>query len=140
MDKTEKRDIAERLATADLGEIIRNPRDFGAPTWEEFKANPEKWRRPAHELLARVDSGTKTLRKLKEHWYYFEDHRCTSIEDVERVAREEGVDLSTLPDNCVKIGLEQLAGGQFRAHCKFHRPGWVPGEKGIHETVDGPAQ
>lgn len=123
---TEQRDVVERLASADAVDIIEDPRKFGLPTFEEFSRNPEKWRRPPDEILRSADKGSSILRKLKEHRYYFEKIPCKSLEHVETVAKNEGVDTTTMQ---LKVGLESIGAGQFRAHCMFHRPGWIdPGE------------
>lgn len=139
MDK-DKRDVAEKLATADLETVMVNPKEFGCPTFQEFASNPDKWRRPTNELMGAIAGSSQALKRLKEHRYYFEGIPCKSLEDAERIAREEGVHASELPADCVQVGLEKISGGQFRAHVNIHRPGWTSGEKGFHESVDQPAQ
>lgn len=136
LSKKEQLDITERLATSDVVDILEDPTSFGMPTFKQFCANPDKWRRPADEILRSVDLGSTTLKSLRKHAYYFEAYPCKSLEEVERIAAAEGVLAEQLQ---LKVGLETLGDG-YKAHCHFYRPGWtglITG--GLHETIDGPA-
>lgn len=133
MTGTEQARITERLASATTDDLIADPKSFGMPTFAEFASNPDKYRKPVDELLRIADKGSAILSKLKEHRYYFEGYPCANLEEVERVAKNEGV----TPDQFkMKTGLESVGAGQFRAHVFFHREGWnmpspdqAPGEE-----------
>ena len=119
---SDDRDVVDRLATASSDDLLRDPRSFGMPTLQEFMASPDKYRKSADQLLRAADQGSKTLKDLKEHRYYFEGIACgSSLEEVERVARNEGVAIDTLE---MRTGLEKIGAGKFRAHVFFHRKGW----------------
>lgn len=133
----DRRDFAEKMANASIEELTLDPTQYGLPTFQEFAANPDKWRTPVGELMGKIDEGATVLKHLKEHRYYFEGIAAKSLADVQRIAADFGVIVDNLSPNCVKIGLEKVSGGKFIAHCTFHREGWQPGEKGIHESVDG---
>lgn len=68
------------------------------PTFDEFRKNPDKWRERPEEILEAVDSSSHTFRDvIKRQVYFWRDtHECKSLEQVERIAREEGYDLSGL--------------------------------------------
>lgn len=70
---------------------------WGAPTFEEFCRNPEKWRGREDDSLASADVGSQTLKGMvKKHIYEIEGYRCKSLEEVERVARNQGIPIREL--------------------------------------------
>lgn len=69
----------------------------GFPTFDEFKKNPDKYRSRKDEVLASADHGSIDLRSLvRTHKYEIEGYRCDNLETVERVAKDEGIDLGQL--------------------------------------------
>lgn len=79
----------------DLSHIIHK---FGFPTFDEFRKNPDKYRRKKDELLECADGSSITDRKrIKQTTYMWKDSiKLTSLEQVERVAKEEGFTLHDL--------------------------------------------
>ena len=71
-------------------------RKMGAPTFQEFKKNREKWVGRDDDVLARADKGGNINRVTKKHIYEIEGHRCKSLEEVERVAASKGIPLREL--------------------------------------------
>lgn len=62
------------------------------PTFDEFRKNPNKWRERPEEIFEAADKSSLSLRdSLKRQVYFWRDtHQCESLEQVERIAREEG--------------------------------------------------
>jgi hypothetical protein len=77
----------------DPGEELRA---MGAPTFQEFKKNRERWVGRPDDKLAEVDKGGKINRTTQKHIYEIEGFRCKSLEEVERVARSQGIPIKDL--------------------------------------------
>lgn len=89
--------IAERFRNATQNDVIENPAAFGAPTFEEFKRNREKYVGRDDDVLAQVDKGGELVRKFAQRFIYeIEGYRCKTLEEVERVASSQGIPLREL--------------------------------------------
>lgn len=75
----------------DIQELQENPTKFGAPTFEEFSRNRERYMGRYDDMLAAIDKGD-TLLKCKQK-YYVENYRVDSLEHAERVARDMGANI-----------------------------------------------
>src|SRR6185437_3856001 len=83
-------------------EIYTNPNKFGMPTLHEYvKIRDEKMRKQRLALLESIDRGAHNLHKIKKYKFYIGNYQCSSLEQVERIAQEMGVDIygmdGTLP-------------------------------------------
>lgn len=80
-----------------IDDLYDNPHDFGIPTFEEFRKNKEKWLGRDDDTLACVSKGGEGAnRDTHRHIYEIEGYRCKTLEEVERVAREQGIPLRSL--------------------------------------------
>jgi hypothetical protein len=67
---------------------------MGFPTFDEFRKNPDKWRKDAEELFGSVEGShqdpfeRKRLHKQKYMWR--DQYKCDSIEQLQRIAASEG--------------------------------------------------
>lgn len=88
----------ERLgAVKDVSEVLENPSYFGLPTFEEYAKNAEQFLGRDDEAFAQVDAGSKNLdRHVQRHVYEIEGYRCKTLEEVERVAKSQGIELGSL--------------------------------------------
>jgi hypothetical protein len=84
-----------------MADIVAHPEKYGAPTFEEFRKNPNKYMRgPEQSLTAVQNEGT--IRNLVErHKYFFRSgsgisYECKTLEEVQKVAHSEGVPTSLL--------------------------------------------
>jgi hypothetical protein len=70
----------------------------GFPTFDEFRKNPDKWRMREDELFASADASTQTFKQaLQTQKYQWKDeYLCDSLEQVERIAKDEGFKISDL--------------------------------------------
>lgn len=70
----------------------------GAPTFKQFCDNREKYLGKEDEVLGYMDQPTSMLKKYenKKRLYEIEGYRCKSLEEVERVARSQGIPLRDL--------------------------------------------
>jgi hypothetical protein len=70
---------------------------WGAPSFEEFCRNRDQYLGTEDEDFAAVDAGSSTLkRQVKKHIYEIEGYRCKTLEEVERVARNQGIPIRDL--------------------------------------------
>lgn len=78
-------------------EILEDPHKFGVPTYKEFLANRDKWTgNSLNDELGSIDNSTqlKDLRdKLKKQQYMFRGYLCATLEELDNIAKNEGVDL-----------------------------------------------
>ena len=100
-----------------LDDVLENPNKFGAPTFEEFKRNREKYLGREDDKLAFADRGSTILRRdIKKHIYEIEGYRCKTLEEVERVASSQGIPLKQLD---YKPELIQCGAGKYDVIVKF---------------------
>lgn len=101
----------------DVSEILEDPHKYGMPTFEEFARNSEKYLGRDDDAFSQVDAGSRNLdRHVKRHVYEIEGYRCKSLEEVERVARSQGIALKELE---YEPELIPLGGGKCDILIKF---------------------
>lgn len=80
-----------------IEDLYEDPGAFGMPTFDEFRKNREKWLGRDDDTLACVSKGGEAAnKKHSKHTYEIEGYRCKTLEEVERVAREQGIALRSL--------------------------------------------
>jgi hypothetical protein len=105
-----------RTKTFELDDIQAHPKDYGLPTFAEFRRSPEKYRKRDDHDLALVDKGSQILGKyVQKHWYVFRGYRTQSPEKFEEIVKNEGFSLADLvpvpqvkPDIGLKCDMEIL--------------------------------
>ncbi len=108
---------SEKFIGSSIEDLIRNPSAFGAPTFEEFSRNREKWVGREDDKFSNVDRGSQILGKVaKKHVYEIEGFRCKTLEEVERVARQQGIPIKDLE---YRAQLIPLGGGTADILIKF---------------------
>lgn len=83
----------------DLEDMLALLVPMGFPTFDQFKKNPDKYRIGVEQLFESADGSTTMGReKLATQTYYWRDqYDCgTSLEKVERIAKEEGYGIGDL--------------------------------------------
>lgn len=102
-----------------MDELMSNPHKYGFCTLEEFSKNPDKWRQKKTEVLDAVDNSTQVFRQyVRKQIYEVCGYQTESVEELERIALNEGidpVDLVPMPQ------LIPLIGGQCDILIKFER-------------------
>jgi bacterioferritin-associated ferredoxin len=113
----------EDLGKQTLQDALRDPAKFGAPTFKEFCANPEKYRKiggMGHVLNALSDQpGMSQIgHLLKDMTYVVMGHDCgKSLEKAEQVLQNE-VAAEFLADVIMKPELIEASAGKYR--CEVH--------------------
>lgn len=79
-----------------IHDIIADPKKYGAPTFEEFCRNPDRYRGRDDDALASADRGSAVINSVQKHIYEIEGIRCKTLEQVERVANGMGIPLKEL--------------------------------------------
>lgn len=98
-------------------ELISDPKKFGFPTFDEYVANREKFLGDSEEALSTADRGSTVLnRTVKRHIYEIEGYRCKSLEEVERIAKSQGIDIRALD---YRPQLVQAGAGKFDVIVRF---------------------
>jgi len=87
----------------EISDLHKDPNKFGFPTFDQYKSNPAKY----HALIKGSESGALDsvsngsslagLRKsTKDVVYKILQYETRKLEEVERIARENGIDLRKL--------------------------------------------
>lgn len=87
----------DNLEDATWEELSANPEKFGLPSFDRWAKEREKFMGTEDEVFASADKGSTLLsRSVQRHIYEIEGYRCKNLEEVERVAREQGINLKAL--------------------------------------------
>jgi len=75
-----------------------NPERFGIPAFDEFKKDPDKYRKRPDDLFASADASTQTFREVlrKQRYFWKNEYEANSLEEIERICREEGISYDSL--------------------------------------------
>lgn len=112
MQNSERKNLTVR-------DIANNPRKYGAPTFAEYVANPDKYRSfgsNPQNILSSVDKGSVLLRDVKRQIYYVNEYRCDSLEQAERIANDMG---HTLGEFNPQPEMRQTTDGKYEIHVYF---------------------
>jgi hypothetical protein len=93
------------LKEIDYTDVLDNPKDYGAPTFEEFAKNPDKYRADGvyslAEVLASIDNGPNSHRHTIDKFVYeVRGYMCKTPEEAERVLVAEGLEKAKLDYRC----------------------------------------
>jgi len=108
--------------TATVEDLLDNPTKYGAPTFEEFKRYPDRYRKRDDDALSSADVGSSNLAHLVKKQFYFlktasgRSIKCKTLEQVEHVAKQEGINLRLLE---MRPELRQAGEGKFDVHVHF---------------------
>ena len=103
----------------DFNDILASPNKYGAPSFQEFKRNREKWMGRDDDKLASADEGSRVLKngnRVKKHIYEIEGHRCKNLEQVEKTASNLGLNIKDLD---YRPEVLPLGGGKCDVLVKF---------------------
>lgn len=80
-----------------MDDLMAEPESYGLPTFDQFVKNSEKYLGRDDDRFMEVDRGSKNLdRHVQRHVYEIEGYRCKSLEEVERIAAQQGIALREL--------------------------------------------
>lgn len=78
-------------------DVLEDPHSYGMPTFQEFAKNRERYMGREDDVLSSVDAGGILLKnRTKRIKYQVKGYRCDTLEEVERVCRDEGMLLKDL--------------------------------------------
>lgn len=110
--------IDNKFMSASIEDLIRNPGKYGAPTFEEFSKNPDKYRKSEEAMLTTAEKGSKTIKGITKHIYYVDGIKCESVEHAQRIMSTMGLRQDDLQ---LAINLEDLGNHKIQAHVYFKR-------------------
>jgi hypothetical protein len=102
-----------------LQDILATPERFGAPTFEEFAKNPEKYLGRDDELLITASEGAHKLKEsnlIGKHHYKIFGYSAKSEDHVWSIMKNEGY---TPRDFEIKPELVKTLAGQYDIHVEF---------------------
>lgn len=80
-----------------IEDIMKEPSKYGMPTFSQFKNNRHKYLGRPDEKLSQADAGSQILgRYVKRQTYECMGYKCKTIEEVERVALQHGIEIKDL--------------------------------------------
>ena len=119
MNGRQKFELWESATTSDL---MNNPEKFGAPTFEQFKARRNHYKKNHNTSFGNIEKGGDISNRFtKKQIYELGGYRCKTLEEVERVALQMGLSLETLSDK-YQAQFIPLGGGQAEVLVKFMTP------------------
>ena len=78
-------------------DLMAIARAHGMPTFDQFYRDPSILLGRDDEILASADAGSRNLdRHVQRHMYEIEGYRCKTLEEVERVALSQGINIREL--------------------------------------------
>lgn len=105
-----------------LDDLQEDPKKFGLPTFEEFCANPDRWRKRNEDAFNLIDAGSQAMKnQIEKHVYYVAGYKCGSLEIAQKVLMDEyGISAAKdFSDIGVTIELEDSRMGKYIAHVKI---------------------
>lgn len=103
--------------SASVNDIMTNPSKYGAPTFDTFKSNRDNYIQNHNKTFGTIDKGgAVSNRYTKKQIYEIEGYRCKTLEEVERVALDLGINLRALKYEAQFL---PLGGGQADVLVKF---------------------
>jgi hypothetical protein len=105
------------MENATFEEFSANPEAFGFPSFERYQKERERFVGHEEEILASADKGSTALEHtVHRHVYEIEGYRCKNLEEVEKIAKSQGIDLRALD---YRPQLVQAGAGKFDIIVKF---------------------
>lgn len=102
--------------------------EFSIPSLEEFSKNPDKYRANQEQKFIEVDEGSQNLKNVQRHIYEIEGFRCKNLEEVQKVAKNQGIPFTELD---YKPEIMPMGGGKCDILVRFvpkwrrqQRVGW----------------
>ncbi len=96
--------MTNRKHAESTDDIYEDPHAYGAPTFEEFKKNRERYMGRDDDSLASVSKGGEISNRFtQKHIYEIEGYRCKTLEEVERIAKSQGIALRDLDYKAILI-------------------------------------
>lgn len=95
-------------------QILADPKRFGAPTFEEFVKDPEKYLGKRDDFFVSAEDGAVLLKQsnlVKDQLYCLGNNKTDSLEEFSRWLQDEGIDVRNI-EWCPE--LEKVEGGQYR--------------------------
>ena len=87
----------EALQEAAIQDMVHTPSKFGAPTFEQFKANRDHYVGREDDIMTKVDRGSELLKsRIKKYKFEVFNYRCKTLEEAEKVIRNNGFKLSDM--------------------------------------------
>lgn len=106
-----------KIEDATWDEFSADPERFGFPSLERWSKEREKFMGKDDEILASADHGSDLLRRtVHRHVYEIEGYRCKNLEEVERIARAQGINLRALD---YRPQLVQAGAGKYDVIVRF---------------------
>lgn len=78
----------------DMGDDFKG---MDIPSFKEFCRDPEKFLGRPDDVLSQVDKGGRGINAVTQrHVYEIEGYKCNTLEEVERVAKSQGIPVQSL--------------------------------------------
>ena len=97
-------------------DLVKDPKKYGLPTFEEFCKNPKAFRKNPEESFLHAETGSTIFYKNVKHRWFIDGFECKSLEEVERIARDQGYEISDLD---LEPEIIPAGGGKAEFHVKF---------------------
>lgn len=103
-----------------MEKILADPESVGMPSFQTYVKNRDQARRQQlQELFVSIDKGCTHLPRIKKYRFYVGLYEAKSLEQADRIASDEGIDICEIKD------------GQYPYHAEVVDRGGLYGEISI---------
>lgn len=100
-----------RLNGAKLQDVMANPGAYGMPTLQEYMDSPDKYRGRDDDRFSEAEKGAHNLKRVtKKIIHEIEGYRCKNLEEVERIAKSQGIPVKDLD---YQPSVQQAGAGKY---------------------------
>ena len=103
-----------------LYDVITNPEKHGMPTFDQFAANPEAWKKTLSQEWGRIDESSKLFKnRVEKQTYKIKGYTFDTLEKCESVMKDMGIN----PLHCtIKPQVIPQIGGKCTIEVEFIPP------------------
>lgn len=84
--------VAEKLSEVSLDEIMSSPEEYGMPTFDQFRKNPDNYRKRSDHTLEIVERGSQLIGgSIEKYEFWIYGYKCKTLHEVQRIAGNMGI-------------------------------------------------
>lgn len=103
----------------DMDDLLRDPKKYGLPTFDEYCKNPDAYRNSVERLMKEVEQGLSGFQGgLGDRTYFVSHYKCNSITKAMEIMRELGWDPKRLD---MKIDPDKGTAGRVNFKVTFYQ-------------------
>ncbi len=123
LQSEETRRQVYQQSNLEMEDVMMDPKRYGVPTFAEFCKNPDKWRKAEDLLFASISNGGDLVRSfIKDMEFEFMGYKTKSLEEIERIAKNEGYNIADLTMKPHFMDVGNLEAGKLLVKLEVKKP------------------